>query len=190
MVTKLPPLPWAVPTFRENDPPHFVAPILANIVEAARLALEPTPTRVVYVNPGRQVPWDPEANCGLLAGRILGITPWTGPAGQPARPCGVNEWIVNMGISIIRCVATVNDAGDAPSATEMTLDGITMTTDEEILREVIRWHPKVRAMGAWNPLGNMGGLGGGEWTFTVRVPVCNDVPQRVQAAYAQLGLSL
>lgn len=165
------PLPWPMPIQHSvEEAVDYVGSALWDIVNKAKIALVPTPNRVVHVNPGRQVPWDD--SCSQLAGRVLTITPWTGQRGSTALPCGVNEWIVTLGVSIVRCIATVNDAGASPTSAEMDADGLQMTRDLANLQRVIQCHEAVRTMGAWNPLGAMGGLAGGEWTFQIRVPVC------------------
>ena len=149
----------------------FVGRILWDIVDRAKSELKPTPKRVVHLNVGQRVPWD-EVCEGQLAGRILTITPWTGPRGAAALPCGVWEWIVTLGVSIVRCISTVDDDGTVPTTNQMDLDGLQMTRDLANLQRVIQCHPSVRTVGAWNPLGAQGGGGGGEWTFQVRVSVC------------------
>lgn len=170
MATEIP--AWPAPIQHSlEEALDYIGSALWDMVDKAKAALVPTPTRVVHVNPGRQVPWD-ECCVGQLAGRVLTVTPFTGPRGSSALACGVTEWIVTLGISIIRCVATVNDNGVAPTTKEMDADGLQMTRDLANLQRVIQCHPAVRTLGAWNPQGNQGGCGGGEWTFQIRVPVC------------------
>ena len=83
------------------EAPDFIGRALWELVEEARMALQPMPKRVVHINPGRQLPWD-ECCDGLLGGRILTITPLTGPRGATALGCGITEWIVTFG----RCRVT------------------------------------------------------------------------------------
>lgn len=165
-------LPWPAPIQHSvTETMDYVGSVLWDMVEKSKASLVPKPTRVIHVNPGRQVPWD-ECCVGQLAGRVLTITPFTGPRGSTSLGCGVVEYVVTLGISIIRCVATVDDSGQAPTPAEMDADGLQMTRDLANIMRVIQCHPATRTMGAWNPLGNQGGCGGGEWTFQVRIPVC------------------
>ncbi|AWN07735.1 hypothetical protein HOT31_gp064 [Microbacterium phage Hendrix] len=167
------PLPWPTPIQHSiSEAMDWVGSALWDIVEQAKNALVPTPQRVIHITPGRQVPWDPEAACGIVGGRVLTMTPITGPKGSTNLPCGVVEYVATVGIQVARCIATVNDSLQAPTAQEIDMDGLQMTRDMANLLQVIQCHSAVRTIGAWNPYGAMGGMAGGEWTFQLRIPVC------------------
>jgi hypothetical protein len=155
-----------------------VGPILADIVEQCRRALVPRPLRVIPVYPGAEVAWD---SCceGQLWGRVVSIQPHTGAntGRSAAPPCGVLWWNVTVAVGILRCIATLNDAGEAPRPAALAADGVQMLADLTVIQQVLLWHDSVAAMIAWNPLGSQGGCGGGEWQATVRVGVCGCGPE-------------
>lgn len=174
-------LPWPMPIQHGPDEAmDWVGSALWDIVEKAKVQLQPTPARVVHITPGRQLPWDPEAACGIVGGRVLTMTPITGPKGQTALPCGVMEYVATVGVQVARCIATVNDQMLSPTTLEMDADGLQMTRDMANLLLVIQNHPAVRTIGAWNPYGAMGGMAGGEWTFQLRIPVCLNPREMLQ----------
>lgn len=148
----------------------FIGSFLWDIVNKAKVALKPTPNRVVHINVGQNVPHDDM--CSQLAGRVLTVTPFTGPKGASALPCGVVEYVATLGLQVYRCISTVDDAGQPPTPQEMDVDGLQMTRDMANLLRVIQCHDSVRTLGAWNPVAARGGVAGGEWTFQVRIPVC------------------
>lgn len=164
-------------SYGPDEAVDWVGAVLSDIVDRCAGAVRPEVARVVHVNPGSTVPHDD--SCGQIAGRVLTITPWTGPGGAVQRPCGVWEWIVTLGVSIARCVSTLNDDGEAPTEDEMDLDGLQMLRDMANMQAAIMTHPMVRTFGAWNQSAARGGMVQGEWTFQVRVPVC-EVPERIR----------
>lgn len=165
------PLPWPIPIQHgQTEAVDFIGSLLWSMVNEAKIALVPTPNRIVHIIAGRNAPHDD--SCSQLAGRVLTITPLTGPKGATAAPCGVTEYIATLGLQIYRCIATLNDNGDIPSEREMDMDGLQMTRDLANLLKVIQCHDAVRTIGAWTPIEARGGVAGGEWTFQVRIPVC------------------
>jgi hypothetical protein len=165
-----------VQPFRNNpeEALDFIGAILSDIVKQVDVALEPRPSRVVHVNAGYQVPWD-DICPGQLAGRVLTITPFTGKGGATSHPCGITEYIATLGVGLVRCVSVVNDDGIIPSADEMLRDGLQQTRDLANMLRVIQCHPEVRTIGAFTPSAVRGGAVEIEWTFQVRVPVCQCV---------------
>jgi hypothetical protein len=154
---------------------ELIGPVLTDYVNLAAAALLPRPGRIIHIAPGRSVPWD-ECCEGQLWGRLVSITPMVGRQGAgTSMPCGVLAWDVQLAVGIIRCVHTIQ--GDGPTAItptprEMTADGQQALNDLVALEQVILCHPKTVSMVNWLPLGNLGGCGGGEWTFNTRVPTC------------------
>lgn len=157
--------------------PELIGPVLWDLVDRVAEHLSPQVPRIVHINPGLQVPWD-DCCGGQLAGRVLSIRPIVGENSRgTAVPCGVMFWEAQLAISVVRCVATVNDQGVAPSTSQMDHDGIQMLLDQVVIQEVVRCDPRVRAIDRWAPTVNSGGCGGGEWQFTVRVDTCACAPE-------------
>lgn len=128
--------------------------------------------RVVRHGPGLRLPWD-ECCDGQLWARVVNVQPATSSNPRAvSAPCGVLFWNVTIGLNIIRCVATVNDQGQAPKPEQIDKDGQEMLNDLATLQQVILCHPKTRSILSWNPLGAQGGCAGGEWQFTARIDAC------------------
>lgn len=153
----------------------LIGPLLRDYVDRAQQALtdEGRPAgRVVRHGPGARLPWD-ECCDGQLWARVVNVQPVvTQQARGISTPCGVMFWQVTVGLNIIRCVATVNDAGQAPPADVIEEDGQLMLDDLATLQQVILCHPDTRSILSWTPLGAQGGCAGGEWQFTARMGVC------------------
>lgn len=170
-----------------------IGPLMQTILDAGRQALEDAgrPVTLASLAPGGTVAWD---NCedngsseGQLWVRIVTAFPTMGqssrggrntpfPAVDSEQLCGIQHLAVQFGLGVVRCVATVNDDGVAPSAEQMTADALGMTEDAAALLKAIecgipgpRGYKNVLA---WTPQGPQGGCAGGEWTFYLPAPVC------------------
>lgn len=142
--------------------------VLGEVLAVAYDGLSVAPGRSV-VAPGSIVAWD-DCCDGQLAVRVIGATPvyQSGGAG-----CLLG-YDLQLGVSIIRCVSTVNDSGQAPSPTQITADGHATARDlRELARALECWRPEdsgvmAHRLGQWTPRGPDGGCAGGEWTLTLR----------------------
>ena len=150
----------------------LIGPILSDIVHEAEAAVSPTPTRIIYIQPGAEVAWDESCGGGQLWGRVVTVAPGVGSQARSSAPCGVLYWNVVLAVGLIRCVAGLKGDGSAPTPQELTSDGWQMTRDLQAIQQVILCHEKVTQITNWLPSGPQGAYAGGEWTFVVRVGVC------------------
>lgn len=152
------------------------------LLEAANQALinhpDTTGTGRQFLAVGASATWD-QCDCdGQLWVRVSNLVPSGRPWPQPlpaASPCTPEVRAVTMHLGVIRCIATVNDRGQPPTALEVTNDGINALTDAACLYDFLTaLEPPTVGLGmlrvdGWQPLGPMGGCAGGEWTITVGV---------------------
>lgn len=119
------------------------------------------------VAPGAEVAWD---DCceGQLAVRIV-RTEAIYKSTNGGCPIGYR---VVLGVSIVRCAATVDDRGRAPSPSQISADGHRVTRDMSEVARAIQCYDSPDAMrtwlGEWTPSGPNGGCAGGEWTMTIQ----------------------
>lgn len=142
-----------------------LTPILLNIVSTAEEGLSTLPAYSVLV-PGVQSAWD-DCCAGQLALRVREIVEKPVVRGA-ACPAG---WSITCGLELVRCVATVNDQGEAPNSGQITADGSAAMLDMQELHQALRCTiPKIAGISnltieRWRPVGPQGGCAGGEWTF-------------------------
>lgn len=145
--------------------------MLRSVLDTAAAGLDPQPELKVLV-PGREVAWD--NSCGQLWVRVESVeslyaqTRSGGSAGNC--PIGVR---MTLGVGIIRCVSTLNDNGDPPTENQITADGMQGAIDASALYKALQCFTPVNAESSrlmgWNGQGPLGGTGGGEWLFQVRM---------------------
>lgn len=154
--------------------------IMSTLTGSADSALSPRPGRVIQVAPGEAVAWD-DCCDGQLWARLVNLTPNEGSSPQRrqgADACAVPFFIATLELGIIRCAAVVNDQGVAPSAMQITADGMQGLADMAQLLAVLRCSPyEIRQLGNWTPRGPEGGCHGGFWTFTIRLDNCVECPE-------------
>lgn len=155
-----------------------IGPIMAEYVTAAIASFPEgkVPGRIITYQPGEEVAWDGCCD-GQLAMRLIGLDLSAPQANAQGLICGGKWWNARLGLSLIRCVASLDTDGKRariPSADAITDDGAQMLADIATLQDVVMCLGKTAAAPApaWVPLGPNGGCAGGEWQFTVRVPVC------------------
>jgi hypothetical protein len=140
--------------------------------------LSPVPSRA-SLYPGGEVAWD-ECDCnGQLWVRLQTVLPaglGQQQAGGQIQPCGVPAWAAQIGVGIIRCVASIDDSGEPPDPVQLTQDTLQASADRQIIMEtmgcIVRPNLEKLVVMNWLPLGPMGGCAGGEWTFQVQVTNC------------------
>lgn len=150
-----------------------ISDALRDLSLRAGAAVSPRPGRVVQIAPGRAVAWD-DCCSGQVWARLVALQP---AAAQPARrpglePCAVPTFILTVELGIVRCAATVDDRGNAPSPRQITADGQQGINDMAALLGVLRCTPGLRSLERWNPDGPDGGCHGGYWTATLEVHNC------------------
>lgn len=135
------------------------------------------PGRVVPIAPGIAPAWDGDCD-GYLYGRIISILPVADKttARSASVRCGVHFWSATLALAIIRCVAPVDSQGRPPSPARVDNDGRGFSLDAAIIQQSLLCSPFTRSIVQGAPLEESGGYSGFEWTYTVRVPVC-DCPE-------------
>lgn len=147
---------------------------LAATSTRAATALTPTPGRSVLLAPGALVAHD-DCCDGQVWSRLVNLGPLPGndPTRRPgAHPCALPEFLLTAELGIVRCAATVNDQGVAPSPAQITRDGEQSIDDMSALLGVLRCTDGLRSLLTWTPTGPEGGCHGGYWTYTMRVSNC------------------
>ncbi len=94
------------------------------------------PARVVRMVPGDAEVHDFTADCegGQLSMRMASLTAYSGSARQAVfNPCSIDYWVVTMEVVLVRCVSNIDDQGNAPSADEITADGLRGLKDAGII---------------------------------------------------------
>lgn len=161
------------------------AEVLYAILEQARLATSEAdrePGRVVLV-PGTAEVWD---DCceGQLYARVIDVFP-TAPFPQfdtvqkgANLACSIKMMNLHIGLGLIRCAATVDDEGRAPTAAAVSANGEDMLADMALLLDVITCKvPSVKKilgvkLDRWTPKGVTGGCHGGEWGVHLAIDPC------------------
>lgn len=162
-------------------------PILAAILEEARLALAENPPARVELTPGLLPAWD-DCCAGQLYLRVIEIYPTAGvgaafPAIDSSQrgaglACAVKLMAVHIGLGVIRCAHTVDDNGNPPTPAEVTADASEMLDDMSALLDVIVCQvPGVSGvmqvkLDRWQPQGVEGGCHGGEWGAYLAIDPC------------------
>ena len=172
-------------------PPVVVDP-LAPIVEellaclVVRLDDLDAPVCRAFWHPGANAPWDAcgdaddgaEGQAWVAVGRVYPSDNFPAET-VDAHRCFPRGFAADVTVGILRCAATVDDHGSAPSAAQVTADAVKVSRDRAIALDAIVCcligddaDPGEYRMGGWTPLGPDGGCVGGTWTVTVAVPAC------------------
>lgn len=165
-----------------SDRPDVFGPILSRYVQDARDRLEEEGRAVgnSMVVPGEPA-WDDCCN-GTVYCRMVTVAPQTnspssrGDVGGGGvylgngAGCGVTGWTLTMALGTLRCAATQDNRGKAPSAEKITDDGLLQIDDMQSLADVILSSEYTRGLVQYTPFTPEGGCFGGEWTFSARIP--------------------
>lgn len=152
---------------------NTVFAVMKQVLADANAALT-YPLGHAVVVPGVAAVWD----CEEIAIRLVGFSPRSTVQGRPpfhAGNCSGVMWVVTLGLSVIRCAATVNDQMQPPSAQQITNDAEAMTQDLEDIRKFLECYSGIKSIIGWRPQGPNGGFHGGEWTFTYEQEMCGCV---------------
>lgn len=147
----------------------YAAAVLDRLPEGAR------PGRVVPVSPGRLPAFD-DCCSGLLYGRVDHLAPVAPPKVGAAAGvrCGALLLQATVALGLVRCAATVTKGGAAPRAEAVLADGHEMLDDMLAIERAVLASPHTRSLVGWTPLEAEGGCHGGEWVFTMQVPLAPD----------------
>jgi hypothetical protein len=167
-----------------------ITPIMTGVLSAAASAFNDcgrTPGRV-ELTPGNLPAWD---DCceGQLYVRVMELYPTGGQnspfpqidasqRGAASALCKIHMMAVHVGVGILRCAATVDDDGTAPTPARVTNDAVLMYEDSAtLLNALVCDVPSVKGilsmkLDRWTPLGVEGGCAGGEWGAYFAVDPC------------------
>lgn len=123
-----------------------------------------------FIAPGGEVAHD---HCcdGMVAIRVPRIAPRVPPGGPgrhvaPDPMAEVSAWVVTFGVQHVRCVAVVDDYGQAPADAVVHADGEAVLKDAATIMKALMCDVdskyRLRVL-EWTPLGPSGGCAGGEW---------------------------
>lgn len=91
------------------------------------------------------IAWD-NCDCGQLAQTITGVVPsnnFPAPAADtPQTPCGPNLIVINVLLSLVRCVHVSNDNSDPPKCASLLGDAVQIERDRFIARGALRCYLK------------------------------------------------
>lgn len=172
-----------------------ITPILQSVLSAASSALNEehrSPARV-EMTPGTLPAWD-DCCDGQLYLRVIEVYPTAGKnspfpqidvsqSGAAGSACSIHALAVHIGLGVIRCAATVDDAGNSPTTVAVTSDAVLMLDDMATLLDVLVCVVPSTIRGIqgmkldrWIPQGVEGGCHGGEWGafFAVNPCLCQD----------------
>lgn len=151
---------------------NHLAPILQSVLDAviARAELCDLPgwcrTGIVAGAAAWDVCCDCEEGSGQLWVRLIDMQPDediddTGPTGcdRPTR--------LTIGVGSLRCVPTINEQGEFPSAADEQDSAELILYDAQVLKDAVMCALDERWWVTWQALDNLGGCGGGEHTFQV-----------------------
>lgn len=157
-------------------------PVLSLYAQDAqdKLAEEGRPVGRTQVVPGEPA-WD-DCCAGTVFSRIVNVVPQTSSSTGPAAggsvggvylgngpKCGITAWTVVIALGTLRCAATQDNRGKAPTAEKITDDGMLQIDDMQSLADVILSNKHTRGLANYIPFTPEGGCFGGEWQFSARV---------------------
>ena len=128
------------------------------------------PVDRAIVAPGREVAWD-DCCDGMAWVRVVNMLPrFSSTETQRQVPCAQIGWDIELGIGVLRCVAVLDDDGNAPYPDQITSDGLSVIRDAFELRSLDLTEIKgvlTSRIRRWDPLGPEGGCAGGEFSINV-----------------------
>lgn len=96
--------------------------------------------RTCLMVPGA-IAWD-NCDCGQLAQTVNSVVHSnnfpTPAADTPQTPCGPNQMVVNVTLSLVRCVSTVDDNGTSPSCANLLGDALQLERDRYLAIVALR----------------------------------------------------
>lgn len=165
-----------------------LAPIVEDLLACLVVRLDEldAPVCRAFWHPGSTAPWDA---CGTEDGGAEGQAWVAVPRVYPsdnfptetidAHRCFPRGFAAEVVVGVLRCAATVDSSGRAPTAEQVTMDALKVSRDRAIALDAIVCcligedaDPGEYRLGAWEPLGPNGGCVGGQWTVTVAVDAC------------------
>ena len=100
--------------------------------------------RACLLVPG-SIAWD-ECDCGQLAQTVTTVVAsnnFPSPAADtPQTPCGPNQLVVNVTLSLVRCVHVTDDNGNPPRCAKLLQDALQLERDRFTVRRELRCYLK------------------------------------------------
>lgn len=133
--------------------------------------------RTCLLVPG-DIAWD-SCDCGQLAQTVTSVSPSsafpTVSADTPQTPCGPNQMIVNVTLSLVRCVTGVDENGNPPPCDVLLAEAVRLERDRFIARRAVRCYLQELydalrltgfSVGTSTSVGPEGLCGGSELTYS------------------------
>lgn len=119
--------------------------------------------------------WDVCCECdsgsGQLWVRLIGYEP--DPAFDQPTPSGCEQpALLVVGVGSLRCVPTLDQMGNPPSAEDEQASAELMHWDAQVTKDAVMCSLEERFWSGWTPLSNQGGCGGGEHEFRIPYHGC------------------
>ena len=176
-----------------SSPAAIVTGIGACIVAALEQTPAGAPCRQCLLIPSFTIPWDgcdcTSGGCtvpGQVAQAITSVySSEVFPAefGQTWRQCGPHYDVVNVTVSVTRCVPVLNEQGVPPSCADELAAAITLENDRTAVRQALACclfqlgNPTPYRIRGWRigpsvTVGESGGCAGSETTYQFSLPAC------------------
>jgi hypothetical protein len=162
-------------------------PILDSVLSAVASALneQGRPVGRTERTPGLLPAWD-DCCAGQLYLRVIEIFPSGSPfpqfdvaqKGAAGAKCSIHLLAFRIGVGVLRCAATLDNKGKAPTPAAVSADQELAMDDMATLLDVLVCEvPDLQGIQAlkmdrWQPQGTEGGCHGGEWGVYLAVNPC------------------
>lgn len=138
-----------------------VLEVMTGLRDLMSEAFDPLPSRISLV-PGAAVAWDEV--CGQVWVRLVMIQP---AVPQVPTSCFPPRMRVTLGLGVLRCVKSMDNQGNAPSAAVLNAEAEQMARDVQAVLTVANCGAmKDYQLMQLNTLGPEGGMAGSEWLIT------------------------
>lgn len=173
--------------------PHLAAIVTgvgACIADALGQTPAGAPDRQCLLLPTAVIPWD-SCDCGgqlaLAIRRVYGSQLFAQESANPTEwnRCGPRFWVVDVLVSVTRCITGVDEAGNPPPCATALAEAYTLENDRTATRQAIaccleqmrQTRPPVLNVQAWVlgasvTVGEQGACAGVETSFLVGVSAC------------------
>lgn len=121
------------------------------------------------------VAWDDCCDCGDGEGQLwVRLADWSPDPNDEvvySKACAA-PGLLSVAVGALRCVPTLDDSGNAPSAAEETIAAMQVHLDAQLIQDAVMCNVVDVVWGGWVPLGFEGGCGGGEHLYTIPFAPC------------------
>lgn len=153
-----------------DDLYSIVGAALLGVLDCAYQGLTTKPATALLA-PGTEAVLD-ECCDGMLWVRLVSLAPV-----YDRNRCMTYQ-TADVEVGLVRCVSTIDDAGNAPSPEQQTWETLQMVKDmQELRNSLLCCVPEVKrvlgsSLNQWAPQGPEGGCAGGTWSLTLRFAAC------------------